>query len=781
MVPHGIRYLSCLTLLAAVLSQATAQDDKQPPVKDKDKAKAPAKAEPPPPSPDDYRQYFKKPETPVDYLKAIQFEIEVGRYDLAAAHLHNLVASKPADKDLADLEENVGIAAFLRLRNVPKWSPDARVQAQAKKDVDTLLDMVSTAVRKQRTDPQRIATFVKNLTASEEERAFALKELYRSGAAVIPPLIDELRNAEGSQHAVLLHALQQLVRPETVPPLAAALDSNDVTLQVELMDLFRRKLAKEAVPALWSLAGAPNRPEVVRTRAAETLGTLLETPVTRLPLPKVALTQVADRYYKHQVSFPDPNAVTVWRWDGNHVVAGWPGAATIPASRAEEYYGLHYAKQALTIDPTYRPAQVIALSLALDQAYAKGDLSQPLAKVAPAVYDLLATVNPELVTAALDRALTEQRLPVILGCVRMLGDLADVRANLPATRGEPALVRALYYPDRRVSFAAADALLRIPGPPPANTSARIVDLLRRALATEPQAKAVPKVLVGFASEDLTNQAAATLARAGYEPVRVTTGRDALRRLNAASDLDELLLDANLPEPGLASLLAQLRTDPSSGRLPILLATAPEQLGSLQRYVERFPNVTVIPAALALDDKAIKEQINARLAEPGSQPLSEAEQKEYAEKAVRALARMAKGELPGYDIRPAADALFAVLHAGKLSPEGLTAAIEAIGRLTGPQVPTELLNVILDAKRPLPLRLAAATELLRHIQKHSPALTRAQVESLVHLHAQAETDATLRAKTALVLGSLRPDAKATGERLLQYQPPPPGAPVLVPEK
>jgi hypothetical protein len=208
---------------------------------------------------------------------------------------------------------------------------------------------------------------------------------------------------------------------------------------------------------------------------------------------------------------------------------------------------------------------------------------------------------------------------------------------------------------------------------------------------------------------------------------------------------------------------------------------PECLDSLQRYAERFPNVTVIPAAFVLDDKALKGQIRARLAEPGSQPLSEAEAKEYAEKAVRALARMAKGELPGYDFRPAADALFAALHAGQLSPEGQTAVIEAIGRLPGPQSQTELLNVVLDGKRAPPLRLTATAELLRHIQKHSPALSRAQVESLVNLHGQAGTDPTLKANIALVLGSLRPDTKATGERLLQYQLPTPGAPVLVPEK
>ena len=39
--------------------------------------------------------------------------------------------------------------------------------------------------------------------------------------------------------------------------------------------------------------------------------------------------------------------------------------------------------------------------------------AQPLAKADPQVHGLLATVNPDLVSAVLDRSLTDQHLPVI--------------------------------------------------------------------------------------------------------------------------------------------------------------------------------------------------------------------------------------------------------------------------------------------------------------------------------------------------------------------------------
>src|SRR5262249_8669670 len=148
-------------------------------------------------------------------------------------------------------------------------------------------------------------------------------------------------------------------------------------------------------------------------------------------------------------------------------------------------------------------------------------------------------------------------------------------------------------------------------------------------------------------EDTTVKVADAVAKAGYEPIRVTTGRDALRRLNEASDVEVLLLDANLPEPGLTSLLAQLRADSNAGRVPVLLAAPVEREEALRRYTERMVNVTVIPHPLALSVKELQAEIKARAADAGG-PLSEEELKEYAEKSIRYLARMAKGELTGYD-------------------------------------------------------------------------------------------------------------------------------------
>jgi CheY-like chemotaxis protein len=824
MIRHGPRRaLGAAFLAALLLSRAPAQEGKDAPAKD-DRPPSAAAKEFELPS-EDYRRFFKKPQTALEYWNALKFELEVGRPDLAATLLHGLVESKPSDEALVDLADREGMAAILRLRNLRPWVPPpkvdlrdveadvarlekaredpdrlvrlrdevrrvraeteraAKLSAAAEKDVDALIAAVSRAVRNVRGDPKRIAGLIGQLTASPEEGAYALKELDKSGALAAPALIDAVRTADGPERATLLDALRRL-GSDVVPPMVAALDGDDAQLKVDLLDVLRRRDAREAAPNLWFLSASPAQPEMVRRKATEDLAQFLETDPSRLPPARAALTHEADRYYRHQVRFADPRAVTVWRWDNGRVVAGWPGAPTIPATAAEEYWGVRFAEQALALDPAYRPAQVVLLSLALDKGTERAGLAQPLAKGAPRVHALLAAASPGLLDAVLERALDERRTPVVVNCVRALGGLADPRANRPTAKGEPVLVRALYYPDRRVQMAAAEAILRGPESLALSAASRVVDVFRRALAAEPSVQGTAKVLVGYPSVALASRVADVVRAAGYEPVVAVTGREVLRRLGQAADIDLLLLDAALPDPGLAGLLGQLNSDTHASRLPVVLTAPPEREDALRRFVARDSGVTVAPGGIALAPGELAALLRSRLADAANgPPLSPAEMQDYQERAIRHLAELAHGNPPSVDVRPAADAILDTLRAGKLSPEGQLAAVSAAGRLSGARPQHDLVAVLLDARRPLPVRTAAARELVRHIQGHSSLLSPTQTAALEGLFAEPATDPALRAELALVLGSLRPDVRVTGERLLRYRPPPPvaAAPTLKEDK
>lgn len=759
-------------------------------------------------------QFYKKPETTAELWRAMNHEIEVGQFQIAAGYLKGFLARNPTDEELLQIQDREGSSAFQRLLTIRELRADAK----------PLVERVDALVQRHLSDRKRLDTLIQNLNATPEERSYSIAQLQRAGAAAMPALIDALiRARDSSERAGILSALPKLDR-SILPPLLAALDVGDPNVRNELIGVLSERADTTATPFLWYLSASPKQPAAVRDRATRVLAAFLGFKVNRLPLAditvklppaKVELTREAERYYQHQVKVPEIGSATIWRWDGatKQLVS-----QALPKGQAEEYYGLRFAGQALDLDPEYTPAQIVYLSLLLDQGRDTGSTK-----------DVLRSANPELVMAVLKKALADQRLPVILAATAALGDQAEARA-LQAPAGEtPVLVQALNYPNRRVQLAAADAVLRIPAAPSPPVAARVVEILARAAAGEPEAKAQPKVLVAFANDAIANLVANNVQKAGFQPVLARTGREVLRRLNQASDIDVLLIDAGLPDPGLRFLLGQLRADRNAGHLPLIL-TAPggdeptlrplseryqeerqrisvshdlaersrqqalndltnryrqdtarreenvarlnQRYGeesaaieeNLRRVTQRQANITVISASQIWNEKNLGQELRARLSDPASKPLAGIEAKDNAAKALEWLARLARREVPGYDLRPATDAILKALHSQDLA----ALAVDAAGRLPGTAPQRELANVVLDPARPEGLRSAAAIELCRHIQQYGLVLPKEQIRGIETLYGTLR-EPRLKENVALVLGSMHPDARQTGERLRSFTP------------
>src|SRR3954454_20802455 len=71
---------------------------------------------------DDYRRFFRPPENPLEFWRAIQFEMEVGRPDLAAKHVNKLLTIADKDgKNLLPIVDKDGLAPVLKLKAVRVW------------------------------------------------------------------------------------------------------------------------------------------------------------------------------------------------------------------------------------------------------------------------------------------------------------------------------------------------------------------------------------------------------------------------------------------------------------------------------------------------------------------------------------------------------------------------------------------------------------------------------------------------------------------------------------
>lgn len=741
------------------------------------------------------------PKTAAEFWNAVEFELNTGKYDAAAFYLKGLLALDPPEADLVAIERDKGMGSFLRLRAVQHWSSDPKVEAEARQNAETLIEKVTAAVKKELGDPARIGKFIANLRGTPEERDYAVRELQRSGGAAMPQLIAALRTDQDPVgRAIILNVLPRLFS-DTVPALLAAMDMDDAVVKALLLQalserkdlpILPNRAETDPLPTLDFFATSPRQPETVRRKAAEVRNRLRPVSPSRQPIAKVELTKAAEKLYRHEAKFNNPEKVPIWRWIDNNLVVH-----DATQSQAEEYLGLRYARWALDLDPSYEPAQTVFISLAVEKALDRGGLEKPLAETAPDVHELLSTVYSGALVNTLDRALAEKRTAVALGVTRALAQRADM-AGVRGERGRPGvLVKAIDYPDRRVQFAAAEGLARLPGGHA--SQARVVEILRRALAGESESS-IPKkgrILVGAFDRNQAQAMANAVLAAGYDVEIAQTGKDLMRRLKSKADIDGIIIDSELPYPPLPDTIASLRYDVHLGLLPLRIVYTPN-LGPSNTYyisdtnrrvevgvpagaiesvnyrtearlhvlVEGYKQIGVVRGPLStaivqteLAPSMTTEQVG------GSPALTPTEKQSQAQRAIQWLSRMATGEVPGYDVRPAERTIREALRVNELAGP----AIEAVSRLPGADPQTDLASVVADNSRPVELRSAAADALIRHITVHGVALNARQGQVIMDL-LPTLTDPALRAKVASLVGSLRLTSPQSGQRMLRFNPP-----------
>ncbi len=740
---------------------------------------------------EEYRIFFKKPETTPEFWSAIKFEIQVGKFDVAALHLKQMLNQKPAEKvdaALVSIEEAEGMSSFLRLRSVRQWTDHPILQKEAENNVEALIDRVTAAAEKHLGDPVRLNKYINNLgDPTPEVRAYAFAQLQRARGRAAPYLVEALRRTVGTvKHQRIIEAMVKL-DSDIIPPLLEVLNARDAKdaaetdLRLSLLEVIRRRGDKRAIPYLWSLSSSPRYPPLVRAAATETLATLLQTDPRQLPPAKVMLTDLTEKLYRHQVKFLDPQRILVWPWKDRQLSVK---PVVLTARDYEELFGRRYAKQALELDPSYRPAQVAFLNFTLERSTEDRLGEFFTGKGVPPLDQLLASIDADLVMQVLDRALAEHNLAVILPTIKALGDRGEVRAARPGLNDTPGpLVRALYYPDRRVQFAAAIALLRMPTGPAPPAAGRVVEVLRRFLAAGP----APKALVAFAPDLKAADLRKQLKAAGFDAIIARDLKETMDALHRAANIDVILLHYGVRPNELPYVVSQLNAD-ADGGLPLLFVAPIKREGEYVRQLRRYRNSGVISEAYLSDPDELKTHLQEAIklaAAPDSVlkaseqqrtwlkedllkrknvQLTEPERKLFAAVSLDALVRMARGEIKGYDVRAAEPTVVDALR-GK---DTVVPAIEILTTFPGAATQQRLAALVLDAQRGKE-RVTAAMALNRHVQRNGMALRTDQVAQLRQLAAAPGTDPVLRAELAILMGSLRTTAEQTGNKLYRFNP------------
>lgn len=716
--------------------------------------------------------YNKAPETVQEFWAATKYDMSLGNYARAAQMLGNyydkFMAFGDAEqkKYFQSIFENQGKEGYtsqllnplLRLSTIADTKQVMRkdpVTGQDRAAVDILIDRATSYIDSRLSDPERIRFFVSQLNKRPEERAYAIAQLRASGARSVPAMLDVLRDpAQQSLHGPVFNALLKM-DSDIGPPLLTALDSKSEFVKGTIIDVFTQRADTRIIPDLYYLSQASSSTPALKAKATEWLKRFLNKDDKELGNPREELVKTAERYHQHQVDLSGQKH-HVWTWDDQKGLTGQPATA----SQVEESRGIAYARKALDLDPRYRPAQVALLSVALDKLYERGGHAVDVNKVNPDLQALLAGAPADLLEEVLAKALKDKNSNAAMGAIKALAAHGDPALLRQKSDDVPALLQALTYADPRVKFAAAEAALanNNKGEPFAGSS-KVVEVLRHAAT----GNGTGRILIGMGNREEADRIANQLRLLKYDVQVFGSGKLMLADASTNGNVALIITDEKLPDPGFGYFLTQYKGHPNTAGMPLLVIADKAAARQAQDALGASKLVKITPTA-PKSSQLLDTEVNGMISDKGKSLLSDADRAAQAKAAIDHLARIAKGELTGFDLHAADNALIKALNDETLAPS----AGKALAHRPSRDAQQALAGAVLNDSASPTLRANLAPALRAHLHRYGNHLTADQLKSLIAL-AQSSKDPALREQADLITSSLRGDASVIGNRLKDYVP------------
>lgn len=687
--------------------------------------------------------FSKEPETPLELWEAVDYLVRTGQPRNAAPYLAKFMKSNPDDTVLLQIRDRYGAGSVLRLDQYPETRPMA----------GPLSTMLADAARRSATRAERIERFIRTLTRTTEEQEYAVERLREAGSYAVPPLVRTLDdpNTSPGDRALIAYNMGRLDRSAT-PALIASLDSaaTNARLAADVADALGAIGDVRAVPELtYHAAAAAHSP--IQAAARRAIAVLTGRSFASQPRSPVrVLTDEARRYHLHAVKFPGDRLI-VWEWDAAQKV---PVPREVTRTEAEAIFGQRLAHEALRLDPTDVPAQVVLISQALEKGVERAGFATFLTGDPTGAFAAALAAGPVVLGEAVRTAIRDGKLDLAAAAATALGQVSDRDLVQGGARGNP-LVEALSAPGRRVQLAAARALVLLDPRRPFAGSSQVVPILAR-FATN---GAAPRAVVIDGNLTRGGQLVGLLKELGYDPRLAQTGAEGFQVAAERADIELILIDPHMIDGSwrLVDTLSNFRADARTAGTPIYIVGTLSQQAALDATMANYPGVKflVTPTSPAI----LEQQLGGR-----PMDLSDAERTTYANEAAALLAQIAArpGNPFETDLRRAEGALSTALNI----PSTSLAAATALGDVPDADAQRGLADLVLDPSKPAALRLSAAGQLARSVQRFGPLVTADQEVKLVAA-LDDEADPALGTALAAVVGALRPRPALIGQRLQKF--------------
>ncbi|MBI3097537.1 MAG: HEAT repeat domain-containing protein [Planctomycetes bacterium] len=368
---------------------------------------------------------------------------------------------------------------------------DMLSQPELKHTALRIMELSKGAQARLQRSAEEIQNLVDGLKADTfDQKMEAVHGLCAVGQRAVPALIENLRDNQDPNLGASTVVTLTKMGGDAVLPLHQACRSKTPFLRQQAALVLGNIKDQRSVPELKRMLEDPAELPEVKNVAAQSIQKITGKTISSLMHAKEYYAILSDKFVMgHPSVMPSVYGdYVLWRWDA--AADAMEAPKDLPEFAYNELLATEAARDAIALDPNYDPAWV-ALALAqiaygveakialeaLGDAVKRGEVDQAVLDKAKA--DLAAAnrgpfigqlAGRQNLYRALKRSLDEDKADIAVACIEALSGIADPNDLPPAQMGydRPGgsrmgypLVEALINDDKRVRYAAADALVRI--------------------------------------------------------------------------------------------------------------------------------------------------------------------------------------------------------------------------------------------------------------------------------------------------------------------------------
>ena len=698
---------------------------------------------------EDDSPFLTDPATPEELMDAALQSVRLARPALAREYLKQLLESALDQDTLLRLRDRHGPAEFLRLSRIRSLRPYS----------STLLFQVNEAFRAIGVDAARIRFLVTSLQGSISQQRDALFGLQSVGAAAIPHLLSMLRaGGDAGERAAIMDAISQIGDP-VVMPLLGALDTRSPDLQTYVLAVLGAVDTRITIPWLLFFAWDPAQPPAIRDAARTAVARRRSIRPGQLPASGIVEELTAAARTCLAGEFPLPvgldGTVGVWSWDTDQRILG---ESRVSPADAALHVGTRLARYAVILAPERPKNQALYLTFLLARAAREAGSASAIPIGPGTAHDLAMIAGADVVSQSLQIARDLRQTGAARGAIQVLG-VNGGGHDLHRSGG--ALFDALDDPDRRVRFAAANAILNLDSDRDIPRADRIVRILQQALNDSGD----QSCLVIDPNNSRLQTMAGLFEEIGFATQMALTGRDGFRLAVERSDIVLVAIYVNTVRWNLSQTIGNLRDDPRTRLLPLVIYGPQDSEPELSTLLHRTENVRFMLETST--PEMLRKQLGDFADSAEASPLSDAERAEQRQVASFWFAHIARRRwTERFDIGPAEADLAAAAGEPALAASCLT-ALAAIPTASAQE---RLHARALTLTNPVEVRELATLELVRHVQEFGLMLVDEHQQQTIAA-AAAEESPALASALAAVVGLLQPGDTIVSERLRAFPVPP----------